>query len=326
MTDFIEATGARYETSGSVIYRTETSVTASTATLLAYFKAISGQKVLSGQHAYDALGGTQLQQINQIIAATGQAPAIVGVFLSRPFSSFDESQSVATANYWLSQGGLVFVSIVPGNPSLGPVMEPGASPSTTVNFANILIPATTEYNNWQTYLAQLVTIFKSINGPVLFRPFPEVNETWGWWQSQDPGTFITIWQQMHAYLATNGVNNVLWVYNVGSDESNNTTYLATGYVDILSLDAYPPNPGNFAHVIGQFQQLGYPVMYAEMGMTPGSPTFFGDNSQLLATVQTFSPSVFAVVVWDDNDALPNQNGMGAFMSNPKIVNRSGLPH
>jgi hypothetical protein len=68
-------------------------------------------------------------------------------------------------------------------------------------------------------------------------------------------------------------------------------------------------------------------LYAEVGVaSPSQPgSFVGDNSALLNTVLQHFPKVVGVMIFCQNWALPNQNGMSAFMNNPAIVNLKDLP-
>ena len=127
-----------------------------------------------------------------------------------------------------------------------------------VNFNNLLIPSTVEYTRWQAFLALLVTEFKAINGPIIVRPFPELNSDWKWWGVQPPAQFIAVWQQMATYVRNAGVTNVLWCLNFGATALPagypdlgavvRAYYPGDAYVDIVSLDSYPPSPADSAAI------------------------------------------------------------------------------
>ena len=53
--------------------------------------------------------------------------------------------------------------------------------------------------------------------------------------------------------------------------------------------------------------------------------FSGDTNTALETIIANFPQVVAAVVWPGTEALPVQNGMSAFITNPKIVNLGALP-
>ena len=142
---------------------------------------------------------------------------------------------------------------------------------------------------------------------------------------------------MVAYVRNAGVTNVLWCLNFGA------TALPPGYADlgavvrayypgdafvyIVSLDSYPPSAAN-SSAIAALSATGKPVIYSEMGAVEGPipvPEYSGDTAAALATLISNFPQVVAAVVWPGTEALPAQNGMAAFMNNPKIINLADLP-
>jgi hypothetical protein len=53
--------------------------------------------------------------------------------------------------------------------------------------------------------------------------------------------------------------------------------------------------------------------------------FSGNTGSALAAIVANFPQVVAAVVWSGTEALPAQNGMDTYMSNPKLINLSHLP-
>jgi hypothetical protein len=309
--------------------------------LLSYMKGLTGKGILSGQYANYNVSG-MMNQVPLITGGTGQTPAILGTFLSLGDSTFN-ADPIALSNQWLAKGGIVLAMLSPGNPTHSATIIGGSTQSTQrpngypVNFNNLLIPGTVEYTRWQAFLALLVSEFKAINGPIIVRPFPELNSDWKWWGVQPPAQFIAVWQQMVMYVRNAGVTNVLWCLNFGATALPagypdlgavvRAYYPGDAYVDIVSLDSYPPSPANSA-AIAALTATGKPVIFSEMGAVKGpipAQEFSGDTSAALAALISNYPQVVAAVVWPGTEALPVQNGMDAFMANPKIVNLTGLP-
>ena len=259
---------------------------------------------------------------------------------------------IALSNEWLAKGGIVLTMLSPGNPTHSADIIGGITQSTqrphgyAVNFNNILVPGTVEYARWQTFLDLLVTDFKRINGPIIVRPFPELNSTWTWWGSQPPAQFIALWRQMVTYMREAGVSNVLWCFNLGDTvvparfadgtptgfanlgDVARAYYPGSDYTDIVSLNAYPPSLAKDGAGIEALTATGKPVIFAEMGAFTGPipvPLHSGDSGAALEALLANFPQVVAAVVWPGTEALPVQNGMGAFMNNPKIVDLSSLP-
>lgn len=293
------------------------SASGSAATLLNYLNGLSGQTrhILSGQHS--SYWDSNPRDYEQAATSqTGKTVAILGISSGAQGST---ENTVAMANAWLAQGGIPLVSWWPGGTPSG---------TTTVPFAQITQPGTAGYVTWYQMLDAQIALLKAINGPVLYRPFVELNGNWFWWGDQNTAQFIAVWQQMHAYFASKGVTNVLWVYNVNTGTGNYTQYYpGAAYVDVVSWDAYPPTSGDPTYTA--LAALGKPIMLAETGVeSPNNNAvapFSGDNSQLLATVKANFPKVIALVIFCQNWALSEQNGAAALMNDPATIAMSDLP-
>jgi hypothetical protein len=266
--------------------------------------------------------------VTPIPAATGSQVAILGLTnywtgtASTDYGTAPES-FVQYANGWLAQGGIVLVSQAPQNP----LKKVGGS------YADVHTPGTAAYNQWHSFLDAQIAKFKQINGTVIWRPFIELNGAWSWWvPNQNQADFKLIWQQMHDYFAANGVNNVLWLFNVNDwDTSADVTgwYPGNAYVDLVSLDAYPPNVRGDTPVYDALVATGKPVMYAEAGVHSSNNSAISlhsyDTSSILTTIKASFPKAFAVVVWCQNYALPLQEGESAFISDPAVITLSDVP-
>ena len=293
------------------------SASGSATSLLNYLNGLSGQSkhILSGQHA-SLWDSNPLDYEQAATSQTGKTVAILGISSGAQGST---ENTVAMANAWLAQGGIPLVSWWPGGTPSG---------TTTVPFAQITQPGTAGYVTWYQLLDAQIALLKAIKGPVLYRPFVELNGNWFWWGNQNTAQFIAAWQQMHAYFASKGVTNVLWVYNVNADTGNYTQYYpGAAYVDVVSWDAYPPTSGDPTYTA--LASLGKPIMLAETGVeSPNNNAvapFSGDNSQLLATVKANFPKVIALVIFCQNWALSEQNGAAALMNDPATIAMSDLP-
>lgn len=294
---------------------------ASAAALLAYITALPSatKRVLIGQHS-SYWNANPMDYITQDTTNTGKTVAIAG------FTSFDEGSTencVTLANAWLAKGGIPLVSWWPLDPFTN-----AADNDRAINFADLLNSGSAAYAAWYKLLDAQIATLKAINGPVLYRPFVEMDGNWSWWGAQTPATMVLVQQQMHAYFVAKGVTNALWVYNVNAWSGNYTQYFpGAAYADIVSWDAYPPqsNDPTYAALVG----LGKPIILAEAGVISANNSAVapqaGDNSALLATVKTSFPKVVAVVLWCQNYALPEQKGEKAVMTDPAVVTLSDLP-
>ncbi|MGC2462751.1 MAG: glycosyl hydrolase, partial [Steroidobacteraceae bacterium] len=292
----------------------------STASLLAYLNGLSGQSrhILSGQHT-NYWDSNPMDIVTPIPSGSGgKQVAILGTsndWTGTGVEGLNPTASngfVTLTNAWLAQGGIVLVSQSPKSPLANG--EP---------YADVHTPGTAAYVKWHSFLDEQIAKFKQINGTVIWRPFIELNGKWSWWvpdQNQDQADFKIIWQQMHDYFAANGVNNILWLFNVNDwDSSADVTawYPGSAYVDLVSLDAYPPGAKGDTPVYDALVATGKPVMYAEVGVHSSNNSSVSqhsyDTSTILATINANFPKIFAVVIWCQNYALPLQEGESAFM-------------
>jgi len=314
-----------------------------TQNLLLYLISLKGNRILSGQHADYYANGAEMDQVSQITASTGQTPSILGVAFSLG-NLTSNADPIALSNQWLAKGGIVLGMFSPGNPTYsaqiigGPTEGPNEPNGHPIDFANLLVPGTVEYTRWYAGLDALVAELKAINGPVMMRPFPEFDRTVQWWASQPPAEFTAVWREMVTYIRGKGVNNVLWVFNLGGGVMDamrsaqvpgyiDSYYPGSDYVDIVSMDCYPPSSAN-APTIAALTALNKPVIYAEMGAVKGNPLpppFTGDTGVAVATIISNFPQVVAAVVWGSTEALPEQNGMSGYVNNSKMINLDGLP-
>ena len=273
-----------------------------------------------------------MDTVTPIPAANGSQVAILGTSNDWTGSGVEglnpnaSNGFVTLTNAWLAQGGIVLVSQSPQNP----LKAAGGT------LKDVHTPGTAAYNQWHSYLDEQIAKFKQINGTVIWRPFIEQTGSWSWWESSEgseQADWKLIWQQMHDYFAANGVNNILWLFNVNTWASSadvTSWYPGSAYVDLVSLDAYPPGAQGDTPVYDALVATGKPVMYAEVGVHTSNNSSVSqhsyDNSTILATIKANFPKIFAVVIWCQNYALPLQQGESAFMSDPAVITLSDVPH
>jgi hypothetical protein len=297
------------------------SLSAQTATLLNYLTGLAGQNqhILSGQHS-SYWDSNPMDYTSTLKSQTGTQPAILGTTLGMAGS---QQNGVALSNQWLAAGGIVELSLWPNDPSTG-----ADDNNRNFTFSDVYTPGTALNSAWNSYLDTIASQLKAINGPVLFRPFVELNGNWSWWGAQPTAQFIALYQYTYDYLMhTKGVNNALWIYNVNAGVGNYTAYYpGSSYVDIVSWDSYPPSSSDAAWY-NPLAALGKPMILAESGVISASqpPAYAGNNNTLLQTVKTNFPKVVGVVIWCQNWALSQQQGDEAFMSDPAVITLADLP-
>jgi mannan endo-1,4-beta-mannosidase len=66
-----------------------------------------------------------------------------------------------------------------------------------------------------------------------------MNGNWFWWSKRNGREFVEIWQDMHNYFNSKGLDNLLWVYAPDDSASyDHTYYPGSSYVDIIGIDHY----------------------------------------------------------------------------------------
>jgi len=292
----------------------------STAQLLAYVTSLpakSQHRILLGQHSdyYPSQVSAPADYIDNINFTP--APIVLGVGIGGQGSQ-EGTYAAAIANAWIARGGIVELSLwqqqgaVPGLTTA----QAQAVPSLDMHYdATTNAPAA-----WGTYLDAIAATLKQIHGPVLFRPFVELNGSWFWWGNQDPTTFKNLWIQIHAGLAKRGVDNVLWVYNVNAGVGNYATYFpGSAYVDIVSWDSYHPGAGDAA-VYNALVALGKPIMLAETSNDTATCAGAGQSpDQLIQLANTSFPKVFAAVFWSQGCSLDRQSGLSTLLADSLLV-------
>jgi hypothetical protein len=272
--------------------------------------------------------------VTRIPTLTGSQVAMIGVgnfFLGDDGVSNSLGVSpaayAAIANSWLAGGGIVVVTQEASNPySIG---EP---------HADIYTAGTNANNKWNTYLDAQVAWFKQLHGAVIWRPFAEANygHSFGY---LTPAEIVLLWQYTHDYFASHGVTNVVWMLNLNAWDQRNrgSTYFngsdyypGSEYVDIVSMDSYPPNAGPWVTTMyNYFVTTGKPIFFGEVGSNSNdgavaANTF--DNSTILAQVKANFPKVVGMLFWCLKQGIAKQNGASTLMSDPAIITLGTLPH
>jgi hypothetical protein len=274
--------------------------------------------------------------VTPIPAATGSQVAMIAVsnfFLGADGVSNSTGVSstayAAIANNWLAGGGIVVVTQEASNPY-----------SSGESLADVYTPGTNANNNWNAFLNTQAAWFKSLNGTVIWRPFAEINFPGSAhsFANLTPAQAVLLWQYTHDYFASKGVTNVLWMLNLNAwdGRNNGSTYYngsdyypGSAYVDIVSLDSYPPNAGPWVNgMYNYFVTTGKPIFFAEVGSNPNDAAVVVDtvdNSTILDQVKVNFPKAVGMLFWCFNQGIPKQNGASTLMSDPAIITLSDVP-
>jgi beta-mannanase len=187
-----------------------------------------------------------------------------------------------------------------------------------------------------------VAQFKKINGTVIWRPFAEFNGTGHFGSQFTPAQFQQFWIYTYNYMHAQGVNNVLYAFDLNDwDRQNNTAacgnafctganwYPGNAYVDLTAMDSYPPGENGTTYdtvMYNYFVSTGKPFFFFEAGVSGNPGVNSGNNDTgVLNVVKSEFPKAFAVVIWCQQWALDSQNGESAVMTDPAIVTLSDVP-
>ncbi|MBN1764133.1 MAG: hypothetical protein JW860_02665 [Sedimentisphaerales bacterium] len=226
---------------------TDPQATDETKSLMSFLVDHYSQKVLSGQQ--------DMNEINYIQSVTGKEPAI-GVFDLMDYSPSRIEHGANPTGYsedcieWADYGGGMVSLSWHWNAPTDLIDEPGAewwrgfyTFATTFDIEAVL--ADPEGERYQLLIRDLDAIavelekFQDADLPVLWRPLHEASGGWFWWGAKGPGPFIELWQLMYdRYVNYHGLHNLIWVYTVGDP----VWYPGNDYVDVASMDIYPPDP------------------------------------------------------------------------------------
>jgi mannan endo-1,4-beta-mannosidase len=251
-----------------------------------YLKTITGNHIVSGQHNKEPATspGQYTQQVHDI---TGQWPGLWGGdMMFNPTDVANRQSVINQAKTEWANGSLVALTWHACSPTVGATcaFDGGVKTSITdAQFQQIVTAGTTLNTTWRSRMAAVVPYLKQLKDagiPVLWRPFHEMNESWNWWGHR-PGAngSAKLYQQMRDYFTSQGLDNLIWVWNVQDNPAGGWAnyYPGSNYADVVSLDAwYKSYPS--ASDYSQIQSIAgtKPIAIAEMGKMP-TATFL--NSQ-----------------------------------------------
>ncbi|PPF66651.1 glycosyl hydrolase [Clavibacter michiganensis] len=250
------------------------------ASVIQYLQSITGKNIVSGQHNKEP-ASAPAQYTQQVKDITGQYPGLWGGdLLFTGQDAANRQRVVDQAKTEWANGSLVALSwhaCPPTGPSTCAFDGGVKSSITDAQFQQIVTGGTALNGTWRQRMAEVVPYLKQLKDagvPVLFRPFHEMNETWNWWGGR-PGANggAKIYQQMKDYFDSQGLTNLIWVWNVQDNPQGGWAnyYPGASYVDVVSLDVWYKNyPSSSDYAQMQAIAGSKPIAIAEMGKVPDS--------------------------------------------------------
>ena len=156
-----------------------------------------------------------------------------------------------------------------------------------------IIPGGEKHEMFKQWLDRVADFFSSLKTPdgdlipLIFRPWHEHTGSGFWWGKGNASMeeFVALWRFTVEYLRdTKGLHNIIWAYSpdmvhISSRDSYMEYWPGDSYVDILGLDAYDRDGGDYGHKCLQLSRLGNVIarekakLYAitETGLENNSP-------------------------------------------------------
>ncbi|MBB2943472.1 mannan endo-1,4-beta-mannosidase [Actinoplanes lutulentus] len=290
------------------------------ATVLNYLRSITGTSIVSGQHNKEPASSPG-QYTAQVNAVTGQWPGLWGGdMMFRADDIGNRQRVVDQAKREWANGSLVALTWHACSPTVGRTCEFDGGVKTQISntqFQQIVTGGTALNQTWRSRMAEVVPYLRQLRDagvPVLWRPFHEMNETWNWWGGRSGSNGgAKIFQQMKDYFDSEGLTNLIWVWNVQDNPAGgwSSYYPGSNYADVVSLDVwYKGHPSS-----GDYQQMqtiaaGKPIAIAEMGKVP--------NAALLTSQTRWA----YFMVWSEQLRGSNTNAeIQAAYFHPRVLNQ-----
>lgn len=222
-------------------------------------------KVVAGQHlSYPAAPNDEYAaMIDGLHQQVGKYPGL----LSLQYDDGANPVQIAAVNpyaidYW-NQGGLVLIKWNP----LNPWTRGFYNDRTYMGFDDVITPGSTANTNYLLQLDQVAAGLRELRDlgvVVLWRLCSEMNGAWFWWGRRDQKGYVDFWRYTHAYLTSQGLDNLLWVYesdsNVHGGCASDYYYPGDDVVDVMGHNFY-----NDSYVLPFDAELlyrRYPKVYA----------------------------------------------------------------
>ena len=293
------------------------------ATVINYLKSITGTSIVAGQHNKEP-AGSPLQYSQIAHDVTGQWPGLWGGdMMFNPADVANRQTVINQAKAQWAAGSLVALTWHACSPTVGNTCAFDGGVKTSISntqFQDIVTSGTALNTTWRSRMAAVVPYLKQLKDagiPVLWRPFHEMNESWNWWGNR-PGTNggAKIYQQMRDYFDSQGLDNLIWVWNVQDNPTANWAqyYPGSNYVDVVSLDAWYknyPSAADYAQI--QTIAAGKPIAIAEMGKVP------------TAAFLTSQPKWTYFMIWSEQLQGSNTNAeIQATYFLPRVLNQGEI--
>jgi len=200
--------------------------------------------------------------------------------------------------------------------------DPGANVGNLANQPAYKLQAIID-GKWDGYIRRWAQGAKAVHGPVMIRPFHEMNGYWypwsGFTNSNTPALFRKAWIRVWTIFKNEGATNVTWVWSVNWASSPNTYenrwavyYPGAAYVNWTAISGFnwgTSRPGSrnmsfediYSKPLAYLRTLKKPIMIAEMACTTqgvNKPSWIATTYH---RIRFHHPEIKAVVYYDHNE-------------------------
>lgn len=213
----------------------------------------------------------QTEYWNELIAITGEAPAVRGFDMQNyspmnpwgwsgccpAWGAWDDGKVQQAIDWYNSTGGKGIVTFHWHwfSPSGGNLQTSTFyTNSTTFDVSRAVVTTNPEYTEVIRDIDAIAVQLKRLQTagvPVLWRPLHEAGGGWFWWGAKGAAPCLALWDIMYNRLTNyHGINNLLWVWST----PESSWYPGNSKVDVIGYDSYP-GAYNYTTQKGMFDQL-----------------------------------------------------------------------
>ncbi len=289
--------------------------------LLRYLYAVSGRRILSGQHNYTMNRSGYSDRAAQI---AGKYPAVWGSdFGHGPESLAKRQEMIYEAKRQHAQGSIITLmwhAVRPVDEETAGWKESVQADLTLAQWRELVTPGTPLHKRWLAQVDGIAAYLKQLrdaNVPVLWRPYHEMNGGWFWWgQQKGEAGYKKLWRLLYNRLTNHHkLNNLLWVWNAGAPDPKwagpyADYYPDPRYVDVLAVDVYG----------GHYKQSYYDDL---LRLARGKPVALGEVGELpTAPVLSSQPRWTWFMVWPSHLEGNNKpEAVRALYNDPRVLTR-----
>jgi hypothetical protein len=251
-------------------------------------------------------------RLTSLERAVGHKPAIVMWYQGW---AGDPSFPAQEARWLVSHGIVPMITWEPWRPPR--VHGEGAVDQPYYRLARIAAGA------FDSYIRSYARQIKRFRGPVMLRPFHEMDGTWYPWGGTVNGnsarSFIAAWRHVHNIFEEVGATNVTWVWSVNNGSVPDTPENSAGrywpgsrYVDWIGISGFNWGASSsfgswytfdqvYKKRIGLLMQFRKPIVLTEIGATEVGGNKASWIRQTFSTIVRQYPRVRAFVWYDQRD-------------------------